>query len=438
MRIAALRIVCTFVLAVALWALTGIVLDNSASAGAYRVLHNFCSKPNCKDGANPSSGLAIDGAGNLYGTTYDSGAHSGGVVFELSPTGEKNKWQYTVLYAFCRKSGCPDGASPDAALIVDTVGNLYGTTHAFGKERGGTAFELSPNIDHTSWDYRVLHFFGGNGTNDGFTPNGLTYAGAQTGALYDGVSPLYGTTFAGGTEGFGSVFEMKLNDKKTRWTEAVIYSFCSLPNCVDGYSPASNLFVQGSTGLFGTTTVGGTEYNGVVFKLSRDKNNLWSQTILYNFCALADCADGSYPIGTLVMDPAGNLLGTTTYGGSTPCDTGEGCGVLFKVSSAGVETVFYDFCSAQNCTDGEQPMAGLITDASGNLYGTTTYGGAVGAGTVFEFSGTYSVLHSFETGCCKDGGYPYAPLIMDGSGNLFGTGRYAGKNDGGIVFQLKP
>jgi uncharacterized repeat protein (TIGR03803 family) len=219
-------------------------------------------------------------------------------------------------------------------------------------------------------------------------------------------------------------------------------------------STPSGLIIDANGNLYGTTEFGGGGYpgNGVVFKVSP----AGEETDLYHFCSQTNCADGSYPLAGVVMDQAGNLYGTTADGGAnqgvygmTAC--GTGCGVVFKVSPEGAETVLYNFCAQTNCVDGSVPYAGLVLDQAGNLYGTANYGGAYyacniyynyGCGVVFKLNpeGEETVLYNFcaQTNCV-DGAYPEAGLIFDKNGNLYSTTVEGGANNNhGAVFKLTP
>jgi uncharacterized repeat protein (TIGR03803 family) len=218
-------------------------------------------------------------------------------------------------------------------------------------------------------------------------------------------------------------------------TETVLYSFCSKPSCSDGANPQAGLIADSSGNLYGTTEGGGASSEaGVVFKLSPSG----TETVLYSFCSKPSCSDGAFPVAGLIADRAGNLYGTTSGGGAI-LPGSSGGGVVFKLSPRGTETVLYSFCSKPSCSDGANPDAGLIADRSGNLYGTTSGGGASSLGVVFKLSPsrTETVLYSFcSKPSCSDGRDPEAGLIADSSGNLYGTTAAGGASSDGVVFEL--
>jgi len=334
----------------------GMVLKLNKS-GKERVLYNFTGGT---DGALPVAGVIRDSAGNLYGTTQEGGdlncsiggTVGCGVVFKVDTTGTE-----TVLYSF---GGGADGGVPFAGLVRDSAGNLYGTTVQGGDLSGcngygcGVVFKLDPNGMKT-----VLYTFTGGA--DGGNP--------QAGLILDSAGNLYGTTIAGGTmtgsgtlcaEGCGVVYKVD----KTR-TETVLYSFTGE---ADGAIPESGVIRDSAGNLYGTTELGGTG-QGVVFKVE----TTGTETVLYTF---AGGADGGWPEAAgVIRDSAGNLYGTTAFGGDLSCNTPYGCGVVFKVDTSGTETVLYSFTGG---TDGAFPKTGVIRDPVGNLYGTTDFGG-VGA-----------------------------------------------------------
>src|SRR3984893_3496796 len=204
------------------------------------------------------------------------------------------------------------------------------------------------------------------------------------------------------------------------FTERVLYNFCSQggSSCTDGYNPVAGVLMDGVGNLYGTTSGTGINNNyGAVFRLAPSSSG-GTETVLYSFCLQNGCPDGRSPRAGLLMDGAGNLYGTTIYGGA------RDSGTVFKLAASGTgraETGFYNFCSQSSCTDGVQPVAGLLMDGSGNLYGTTS------ANSVYKLapSGTgwtETVIYKFcsQSGC-SDGSTPQAGLIMDGTGSLYGT-----------------
>jgi len=369
---------------------------------------------------------------------------------------------YTVLHSFT----FPDGARPAADLIRDSAGDLYGTTQNGGAYGNGVVFKLSPTEALT-----VLYSFTGGA--DGGKP--------VAGLVRDGAGNLYGTAANGGVaptgecpNGCGVVFKVSPTG-----TETVLHSFTG----PDGVIPYSGLVRDRAGNLYGTTANGAASGDGVVFKLSP----AGTETVLYSFTG---GADGAVPVAGLMRDGAGNLYGTTQYGGASGngvvfelirCDTAPSgydfkvlyafteqkdgylpqggvvqdavgnlygtasrggywdVGVVFKLSLTGAETILHTF----NGADGDDPVAGLIRDSAGNLYGTT-YSGAYGGGVVFKVSpsGTETVLYSFTGGA--DGAYPLAGLVRDGAGNLYGTTQFGGAghceygSGCGVVFRLTP
>jgi len=409
----------------------------SKRAWTLKTLHGFCSQSRCADGAYTGAGLLRDGAGNLYGTTWQGGAHSEGTVFELTPRG--TDYRYRVLYDFCALANCTDGGAPRARLIIDVNGNLYGTTATGGNGPfSGTAFELIPNAERTKWKFKVLYeFCSANSCADGYSPWwGLTYQGAESGAPYDGVSPLYGTTTQGGSTDMGVAFRLNFIAGKIRRKQTVIHDFCS--GCDEGSEPRGELSFDASGNLYGTAASGGSGQGGVAFRLS-PVNNKFVETVLYSFCRLSECADGHTPLSGMTRDAKGNFYGTTDSGGA------NNQGVAFELLLAGVnharEIVLHSFCSAAGCMDGEEPNAGLEVAPDGVLIGMTPFGGAFDGGLVFSLNGTtQTTLYDFcsLTGC-KDGSAPAGSVVMDASGNLFGTTSGGGPSgDYGTVFELSP
>jgi uncharacterized repeat protein (TIGR03803 family) len=436
----------------------------TAFAMQFNILHTFCARPNCTDGDDLYGGLTKDAAGNLYGTTFQGGTHNLGTIYKLSKSADGRRWIHELLYSFCRKQGCTDGRSPTAPPVVDTSGNLFGSTSWGGLEDDepvhlghGILYELSPPTVGKRWTFRVLHTFCADGTcADGEKPETLlTYAGAAAGQLFDGSSPLYGVTKTGGAQGSGAAFSLESIAGTRRWREHVIYSFCSSISdgiCRDGAvpGPEAGLTMDALGNLDGTTLVGGsagTGYQGVVFRLSQRGKNRWRETIIYNFCSQYDCADGAMPYSGVVQDARGNLYGTTFGGGKT------GSGVVYRLSQKHHSwslDVLRSFCvdGINSCWDGGSPWANIALDDAGNVFGTTYYGGdccwdldGEGGGVLFEIGSGYQLLHDFCSAgeaACLDGEYPHSALISDGRGGFYGTAELGGKNGGGAIFEITP
>lgn len=425
----------------------GFLTTNSLfAADIENVLHNFGPSP---DGDDPEASLVLDKAGNLYGTTYLGGEYecgynyACGTVFRLTPTGN-GQWEETILHDF---TGGEDSCSPAGNLIFDPNGNLYGTASGGGGFDGcnpGTVFELSPGADHT-WTFKVLYSFGGD--SDGYGPQGL---------VFDAAGNLYGITQDGGVANGGTVFELSPGVDGT-WTERVLYSFTY--GGTDGFIPVGGLVLDKAGNLYGITCCGGANgYTcspnnfgcGVVFELTPVKtsaNGEWTERVLHNF----DYTDGANAAAGLIGDAAGNLYGTTQWGGVSGADCGVvTCGIVFELlpeaNGDWTEKVLHSFGS--NDEDGNNPAGTLTFDTTGNLYGTTISGGVpgtdcgpYGCGTVFvlatDASGNWreKVLNRFNGG--EGGANPEAGVILDSAGNLYGdtTGGGADGNTCGLYFQ---
>jgi uncharacterized repeat protein (TIGR03803 family) len=386
-------------------------LLGAAGAQTESVLYSFCAQGgnSCTDGSGPIAGMVLDQKGNLYGTTPAGGAHRSGAVFKLTPQGRE-----TVLYSFCAQSNCVDGEVPQAGLVFDPKGNLYGTTSeggiyydACGGLGCGTVFRLTPAGQETVLDSLAGYY--------GYNP--------VAGVVFDQKGSVYGTAYSGGDYGGGVVFKLTPKGK-----EIVLHNFCAQggSNCTDGTNPNAGLVFDQKGNLYGTTLSGGNGNHcylgcGVVFKLTPEGR----YTVLHGF----EGSDGESPEAGLTFDQKGNLYGTTAYGGNGLCYPYNGCGVVFKLTPKGKETVLYTFCPQTNCPDGANPYAGLVFDQKGNLYGTTVSGGTPGSGVVFRLTpkGRETVLYSFcaQTNC-TDGANPYAGLVLDQKGNLYGTTRFGG------------
>jgi uncharacterized repeat protein (TIGR03803 family) len=393
------------------------------------VLYNFSSGAY---GSNPYASLILDSSGNLYGTTGEGGNStqcnlgSGcGTVFMLTaPSSGSTTWTQSVLYSFQGASG-NDGSSPQASLVFDSKGNLYGTTASGGKYNYGTVFKLTPPVaTGGAWTETVLYSF--KGGTDGSNPaSALVFTSTDT--------TLYGTTPLGGASSFGTVFKLSVNAKGTAWAEAILYSFTGLS---DGGKPYAGLALK-SGSLYGTTLDGGVSSQGAVFKLSppTTSGGAWTETVLYSFTGQSD---GGKPYAGVIFNTAGSLFSTTGSGGS-------GYGTVFEMtppkkgSTTWTEKVLYAFTGG---TDGSYARSGLVFDASGNLYSTTGVGSA-NSGVVFELSPpaksggawTESVLWTFSGG--SDGGDSTAGVAISGT-NIYGTTSLGGQYGQGTVFEVAP
>jgi len=336
---------------------SGTVFALDLKTGAETVLHSFPSQQG--DGAFPYAAL-LNWAGSLYGTTEAGGAQDAGTVFSIDP----NTGAEAVLHSFPSQQG--DGVFPFANLIA-VKGTLFGTTTSGGSGQGaycgacGTVFSIDPSTGSET----VLHSF--------CSQANCADGGGPTAGLIDSKGLLYGATgYGGNTEcsgfGCGTVFSINPNTG----SETVLYSFCSQANCADGEAPYGGVIVVKDI-LYGTTQYGGENDGGVVFSLNLETG---AEKVLYSFCSKAGCVDGDGPVAGLT-NKKNKLYGTTLQGGS------DNQGTVFSIdSNTGTEQVLYSFCGLANCADGSEPYTSLI-EVKGTLYGTTFKGGN-GSGTVFS------------------------------------------------------
>lgn len=325
---------------------------------------------------------------------------------------------FTTLFSFDSASG----TNSEAGLIQATDGSLYGTTYGEANGNVGSVFKITPGGVLTP----LCLFNMGQCPAFGSSP--------VAGLVETPNGDFYGTTENGGSvEGArGTIFKMTAGGALTTF-----YSFCTAPviGCPDGEDPYG--LVQAPNGdLYGTTGQGGIEacpfYDGcgTVFKFTPNG----ALTTLHTFCAQTGCPDGANPYAGLVRAADGGLYGTTFQGGSNDR------GTVFKVTPDGVFTTIYSFCSGQ-CEDGAYPRAALIQAASGDLYGTTSMGGAKGHGTIFKITpgGVLTPMHSFcVQGGCADGADPYAGLVQASDGNFYGTTSHGGRANSGTIFKMTP
>ncbi|MGA2905998.1 MAG: choice-of-anchor tandem repeat GloVer-containing protein [Candidatus Korobacteraceae bacterium] len=388
-----------------------VVASQPAQAQTYTVLHNFTGGG---DGANPWAGVTLDGAGNLYGTASAGGIGIGyGTVYKLTHQG--SSWPLNPLYEF---TGGSDGELPLARVIFGPDGSLYGTT-VYGADGPGTVFKLRPQPTFCRtvlcpWTETMLYRF-----------SALTGYHPDAEVIFDQAGNLYSTTLYSGSgdcpEGCGVVFELM---PPGSWNmETVLYSFSGN----DGDNPNGVIF-DNAGNLYGTTRYGGSGGNGTVFELMPGLGGRTDCT-LWNF---GNGNEGRLLYAGLTFDRSGNLYGATSDGG-----TGGG-GTVFELTPIGncswtLQTL-YSFTGPRGCG----PEGTLVMDGAGNLYGTTYCDGANSFGNVWELSssGIYTSLYDFTGG--NDGANPVSNVVIDGSGNLYGTASVGGSDGDGVVWEITP
>ena len=383
----------------------GTVFEIAAGSNTITTLASFSGT----NGANPS-GLVLDAQGDLYGTTEAGGANGDGTVFEIAAGSNT----ITTLASF----DGTNGEAPVGSPVLDAQGNLYGTTNGGGAANDGTVFEIAAGSNTIT---TIASF---NGTNGEYP---------LAGVVLDTQGNLYGTTEYGGDNGDGTVFEIAAGSN----TITTIASF----NSTNGAMPSGSLVMDAQGDLYGTTNGGGDNGDGTVFEIAAGSNT--TITTLASF----DGTNGEYPLAGVVMDAQGNLYGTTSSGGAA------NDGTVFEIA-AGSNTITA-LASFNSSINGANPQTGVVMDAQGNLYGTTSIGGANGSGTVFEVakgSNTITTLASFNsTNSAVSGNLSWIPfgtqdpgdtsiwptsLVLDAQGNLYGTTFYGGANDDGTVFEV--
>jgi uncharacterized repeat protein (TIGR03803 family) len=354
------------------------------SGQTYNVLHNFsCTGTG---GAYPDAALVQDTDGNLYGTTYLGGNVSGGTIFKITPGGA-----FTMLYDFCTPAGlCPQDIGPYAPLVEATNGRLYGTTLGVAEQAAfpGAIFEI------TGGTLQALYSFcAESGCADGYNPSGLMQAAN---------GDLYGTTQNGGScdggEGVGTIFKITPGG-----TFTTLYSAC--PPAGQG-----GRLIQAADGNFYGLMGGGLHRGGAVFKYTPSG----TLTKLYTFCTQPGCPDGEGPLG-LVQEADGDLYGTTELGGADCPLNLLGCGTIFKLTLSGVLTTLHTFCqSGGGCQDGANPIGGLVLGSDGKLYGSTGAGGPQGQGTIFAIAPDGALTTVYDALATA--------LVQDTNGDFYGTG----------------
>ncbi|MFZ0708330.1 MAG: choice-of-anchor tandem repeat GloVer-containing protein [Candidatus Korobacteraceae bacterium] len=364
------------------------------------------------DGAKPEAGVTIRGQ-LVYGTTTAGGTGDGGLVFEATHVGD--------LYNFM-------GAltSPLSRVVFGPDDHLYGTTPGSGSNNPGFVYDLIPNptickvVTCQPWKATLLYEFSGypDGAHPGYGD-----------LIWDQRGNIYGTTTIGGTKEFGVVYEMMppVPPSKT-WTESVIWNFTG----PDGENPQNAVVFDANGHLLGTAKLGGANGLGTVFKLT-PSGNTWTETNVYDF---QGGSDGQYPIAGLTLDSSGNIYGATSDGGS------GGGGTVFELIPSGNSYTFkllYGFSGQQGMNCGS--WGTLAMDAAGSLYGTTYCDGVNGLGNIFKLTNTqngwtFTSLHDFPA-FNGDGIWPISNVTFDAQGNLWGTAS-AGHQGTGAVWMIKP
>jgi uncharacterized repeat protein (TIGR03803 family) len=388
-------------------------LAQPAQSPTYKVIHDFSGTGG--DGATPYGGVTLDQFGSVYGTTNLGGRYGAGSVYQISRNG--SSWAFNLLHSF---TGGSDGSGPgfgDLAMRNDCA--LFGTTGGGGSF--GTTFEVRPRANlcpgsGSAWQESVIHEFGSG--QDGAQPIG--------GATIDTAGNLFGTTSLGGAYGNGAIYGITPSG-----AESVIYSFTG---GTDGTNPVAGVSTDTDGNLYGTTSFGGAFGAGAVYELSPSGPG-WSEKVLYSF---QGGSDGQNPVGGVIVNPAGDLYGTTFDGGI------NGGATVYQLSPFGGRWTFTTLYSFSGGYGG--PYNKLTLDDTGNLYGTTNGDGANGRGSVFKLapshgSWNFTDLYDFSGGSLiggSDGGTPYGAVAVDSQGNIFGTAAIGGTKNQGVVFEITP
>jgi uncharacterized repeat protein (TIGR03803 family) len=359
----------------------------------YSVLYGF--KNNGKDPSNVYASLIVDSAGNLYGASNNGGSHNLGSVFKVTKSGT-----LTVLHSF---TGKPDGENPQASVIRDSAGNLYGTTLYGGAFNAGAVFKISPSDQETI----LFNSFEKTGTNGGY----------PYGVVRDSAGNLYGTTLQGGSFYSGVAFRLDTADDFT-----ILHDFCSggPPDCSDGEEPL-NLITAGAN-FYGVTEHGGDLGFGTVFEMTPQG----VETVLHTF----EGSDGQLPNGSLRQDTKGNLYGVAFEGG-----TNNGGTLFEQPETGGPARILYNFGSLPNCADGCFPQGPVAIDKTGNIYGIAHASAAFTPeqAVVWEVntSGKESIVYTFDSTVTV-----LAGAIIDSVGNLYGTTQSGGSSNLGVLYKL--
>lgn len=383
------------------------VLSFSAAAwaaGPNKLLYSFAGGA---DGEYTDTELAIDSAGNLYGTSVQGGLYGSGTVFQVTPAGV-----HTVLYNF---TGGADGGEPYKGVTLDAHGNLYGTavTGGSGSCEGGCGVLYKVTNSGGTWTQSVVHAFTGK---DG--------SGPGSPVAFDSSGNLFGTTPTGGAYGMGVVYAVSTDGKFH-----VIHTFTG--GVDGGGGGAGRLLIDAQGNIFGVCTVGGVNGFGTVYEITR------TDGVLRTLYAFKDSPDGALPYGSLTFDQLGNLYGTTYYAGANDLGTVY---VLLRGNGTWTEHVLYSF---KGGSDGASPISSLTAGAPGTFYGTTSDGGAASCscGVLFKMSLTAtgwveSVVYRYPG---QPGpGFAYNGVIHDAAGHFFGTTVHGGVSNDGAIYEFTP
>jgi uncharacterized repeat protein (TIGR03803 family) len=391
------------------------VLSLASLASTSQVVYSLAGD---EDGEYPDTDLIIDSAGNIYGTSVLGGDFGTGTVFQLTPSG--SGYVHTVLYSF---TGGADGGQPYKGVTLDAQGNLYGTAVVGGTggicagEGCGVVYKLTKN--GSTWTQSVIYNF--TGKSDGYGPG--------SGVTFDKAGNLYGTTPTGGAKSMGVIYE--LSPSGSSWTFKVIHTFSGGSDGTGG--SAGRLLLDAAGRLYGVCTVGGANGAGVAYKLTLVQGT-WKFQTLYAF---KGTPDAGFPYGALSMDSSGNLYGTTYYSGA------NNLGSVYQLALKGgvwTENLLYSF---KGGTDGASPISNVNVDPSGDLYGTTSEGGGrCSCGAIYRLTlprggqWTESVVYRFKN--TPDGGFVYNGMVPDSSGHYFGSTVHGGTAGEGAFYQFTP
>jgi uncharacterized repeat protein (TIGR03803 family) len=390
------------------------VLSGAAAASSTNVIYSFAGG---NDGEYLDTDLVMDASGNIYGSSVQGGTFGGGTVWQLSPSG--TSWTHTVLYNF---TGSKDGGEPYKGVTLDPAGNLYGTavTGGTGSCEGGCGVAYKLTRSGGVWKQTVIHYFSG----------GADGSGPGSGLAIDPLGNLYGMTPTGGAFGLGVIYVLQPQSDGS-YRLHVLHSFTGGDDGSSG--SAGRLIFDREGNLYGVTTVGGANGDGVIFELARSSAGFK----LIPLYAFRDQPDGALPYGGLIWGKDGSLYGTTYYAGANDQGTVY---QLTNSSGAWTETVLYNF---KGGSDGSSPIGALVSDAAGNLYGTTSDGGSgCACGVVFKVShrsnGSWAETVPYRFTGAPDAGFAYNGMIRGPDGNFYGATVHGGPTNDGAIYQFTP